>query len=211
VEYETEEQQVEALKEWWNENGRAVIAGVVLGVVIIGAWTLWQGSREKAAVAASDAYSEAMAAVASGDGARVNELADRLAEDHDGTLYASLASLAAARVAVEANDLDAAASRLAWAEEHAPQDDVKLIARVRLARVEGSTGDAASGLERLPTSYPAEFTGLVEEARGDLLAASGDADGARAAYEKARDSGNVADPNALGMKLDDLAVAASAS
>ena len=41
MEYETEEQQVEALKDWWAENGRAVIAGVVLGVVVIGGLGLW--------------------------------------------------------------------------------------------------------------------------------------------------------------------------
>ena len=211
MEYETEEQQVEALKAWWSENGRAVIAGIVLGVVVIGGWSFWKSRQAQAAVAASDLYSRAMAAVDGGDGAQVAELADTLADDHDDTLYASFASLAAARVAIEAGDLAAAAARLAWTAEHAPQDDVRLIARVRLARVEGAEGKGEEALQSLPSSYPEEFTGLVEEARGDLLLASGDADGARAAYEKARDAGNVADPEALGMKLDDLAVAENAS
>ena len=53
MEYETEEQQVEALKEWWAENGRAIIAGVVLGGVVIGGWGWWQSHRENQAVAAS--------------------------------------------------------------------------------------------------------------------------------------------------------------
>jgi len=211
VEYETEEQQVEALKAWWAENGRAVIAGVVLGVVVIGGWSFWQKRQATRAVAASDAYSLTMEAVAAGDGARVTELADALADDHDGTLYAAYASLAAARVAVDEGDLEAAAKRLAWAVEHAPQDDVKLVAQLRLARVENANGQLDDALGRLPDTYPEEFTGLIEEARGDLLVASGDTDGARAAYERARDSGNVADPNALGMKLDDLAVAGSSS
>ena len=211
MEYETEEQQVEALKNWWNENGRSVIAGVVLGVVVIGGWTFWQSRQETRAVAASDAYSEAMAAVRSGDGARVTELADTLVDDHGGTLYAAYASLAAARVAVEANDLESAAARLAWTADNASQDDVKLIAGVRLARVEAALGELDAALGRLPDDYPAEFAGLVEEARGDLLVANGDVAGARAAYEAARASGSVADPQALGMKLDDLAVAGSAS
>ena len=63
MEYETEEQQVEALKEWWSENGRAVIAGVVLGVGVIGGWSLWQKRAESQAIAASDGYSLAMEAV----------------------------------------------------------------------------------------------------------------------------------------------------
>ncbi len=54
MEYETEEQQVEALKEWWAENGKAVIAGIVLGAGVIGGWTFWKGHQEKQAVIASD-------------------------------------------------------------------------------------------------------------------------------------------------------------
>lgn len=211
MEYETEEQQVEALKAWWAENGRAVIAGVVLGVAVIGGWSFWTDRQERRAIAASDVWSETMAAVAAGDGARVASLADRLADDHEGTLYAAYANLAAARVAVEGGALDTAAERLAWVAEHAPQPDVALIASVRLARVDGARGDAGAGLKRLPESYPDSFAGLVEEARGDLLVQEGNADGARAAYEKAQASGDVADPNALTMKLNELAVAENAS
>ena len=211
MEYETEEQQVEALKAWWADNGRAVVAGVVLGVAIIGGWSFWQSRQEGQALAASEGYSRAMAALAAGDADTATSLADTLADDHEGTLYAAYANLAAARAAVEGDALDAAAERLDWVVEHAPEEDVRLIARVRLARVLGASGDAEAGLERLPDDYPETFGGLVEEARGDLLLRGGDAGGARAAYEKAQASGNVADPNALSMKLDDLAVPESAS
>lgn len=211
MEYETEEQQVEALKAWWDDNGRAVIAGVVLGAAIIAGWTFWQSRQEGRAVEASEQFSRTMSAVAADDAAAVTAQADALADEHDGTLYAAYASLAAARAAVEGGDLDAAAERLAWAAENAPQEDVRLIARVRLARVEGARGDAAAALERLPDEYPESFTGLIEEARGDLLVLGDETDAARAAYEKAQASGNVADPEALDMKLDDLAVAENAS
>ena len=211
MEYETEEQQVEALKTWWAENGRAVIAGVVLGVAIIGGWSFWQSRQEGQAVAASERYSRTMSAIANGDAAAVAEHADTLADEHGGTLYAAYASLAAARVAIENDDLDAAAERLGWAAENAPQEEVRLIARVRLARVSAAGGDAAAALERLPEDYPEAFTGLVEEARGDLLVLAGQPEAARGAYEKAQSSGDVADPNALSMKLDELAVAENAS
>ena len=143
MDYETEEQQVEALKAWWAENGKAVVAGVVLGVGAIGAWSLWQGYQERSAVAASDAWSRVEAAADAGDAATVESLAAELRDDHDGTLYAAYGNLAAARVAIEADDLDTAAERLAWVADEAVQDDVALIARVRLARVEGARGRAA--------------------------------------------------------------------
>ena len=211
MDYETEEQQVEALKRWWDENGKAVLAGIAIGIGAIGGWSLWQQHQERRAVAASDGWSRAEAAADAGDAATVESIAAELRDDHASTLYAAYANLAAARVAVEAEDLDTAAERLAWVAEEAVQDDVRLIARVRLARVEGARGEPAAGLERLPADYPEPFTGLVEEARGDLLVAAGDAEGARAAYAAARDSGQAPNPEALSMKLDDLADAAGAS
>jgi len=94
VEYETEEQQVEALKSWWAENGRAVIAGVVIGVVIIGGWSFWKNRVESKTVAASDAYSRAIEAVTQGDSNSALELADEVQDDFPGHLYASYTGFA---------------------------------------------------------------------------------------------------------------------
>lgn len=211
MDYETEEQQVEALKNWWTENGKSVIAGVLIGGGAIGGWQLWQSHVESQAIAASDGFSQTLEAVSSSDASTALSLADTLADDYDNTLYASYAQLAAARAAVESDDLEAAAERLAWVTEQADQPDVKLIATIRLARVEGALGRVAQGLDRLPSSYPEAFTGLVEEARGDLLVLSGDGAAARTAYEQARDSGQVPDAQTLNMKIDDLPAPASAS
>ncbi|MEE9319888.1 MAG: tetratricopeptide repeat protein [Granulosicoccus sp.] len=211
MDYETEEQQVEALKTWWKENGRAVVTGVVLGGVAIGGWGMWKQRVETQAVAASDTFSQSMQAVAGEDAASVIEFADKIREDQPGTLYAAYTNLAAARVAVEQDDLAAAAERLNWVSDKAPQEDVRLIAQVRLARVLGATDKVTEGLSTLPDSYPDAFVGLVEEARGDLHVLAGDNAAARAAYEKAQTSENVADANALTMKLNELATADSSS
>ena len=206
MEYETEEQQVEALKEWWAENGKAVIAGIVLGASVIGGWTFWKGYQEKQAVIASDTFSQTMEAVSSSDAARALALADELRSDQPDTLYSAYASLAAAQVSIQNGDLDDAAKRLGWVAANAPQDDVRLIAKVRQARVVGASGDAAAGLAILPSEYPDPFVGLVEEARGDLLVLSGDENSAREAYAKAQASTFVANREALDMKVNDLAL-----
>ena len=36
--YKTEEEQVEAIKKWWQENGKSIIAGVVIGITAIFGW-----------------------------------------------------------------------------------------------------------------------------------------------------------------------------
>lgn len=206
MEYESEEQQVEALKEWWAENGRAVIAGVVLGGSAIAGWTFWQGYQEKQTVAASDAFSQAIESLDSEQPEQALELASTLQDDNPKHLYTSYTNFAAARVAVENNDLDEAQRLLEWVADNAPLDDVSLIARVRLARVLGGKGDAAAGLDALPGSFPESFTGLVEEVRGDLLFMTGDIEGARSAYQSASESQHVANREGLNMKLEDLAL-----
>lgn len=206
MEYETEEQQVEALKEWWAENGRAVITGVVLGGAVIGGWKFWENRQESQAVAASDSFSRTLEAIQSNDTDEAIKLANELTDDQPDTLYSAYSNMAAARAAVEKGDLSDAASRLEWVVKNAPQDDVVMIAKVRLARVQGAAGDASAGLASLPKKFPDAFIGLVEEARGDLLIQSGDEDGARAAYEAAQASQYVANRDALTMKLNELAL-----
>lgn len=210
MDYETEEQQVEALKAWWAENGKAVIAGVLLGAGAIGGWRFWEYRQETLAVAASDSFSQAMEAVEAGDTGKVLSLADALQDDQPGSLYSAYTNLAAARASVENEDLADAAARLAWVAENAPQADVQMIARVRLARLQGALGEATKGLSTLPDDVPEAFVGLVEEARGDLLLLTGDRDNARAAYELAQASQYVANRQGLAMKLNELALPSSA-
>ncbi|MFK8079382.1 MAG: YfgM family protein [Granulosicoccus sp.] len=205
MEYETEEQQVEALKAWWAENGKAVIAGVLLGAGVIGGWTFWQDRSDKKIVAASDTFSRTLEAVDQADSDTALNLADEVQDDSPGHLYASYASFAAARAAVEDNNLEEAASRLQWVVDNAEQDDVKLIAQVRLARVKGANGDPSAGLSTLPARFPDSFAGLVEEARGDLHVLAGDEAAARTAYKAASASEYVANREGLTMKLNELA------
>ncbi len=211
MDYETEEQQVEALKAWWRENGKAVIAGVALGAVAIGGWSGWARYQESQAVAASNTFSRSIVALQAGDAETSQEVATEIAEDQPNSLYASYANLAAARAAVETGDLETAAQRLIWVSENSPQDDVSLIAAVRLARVKAALQEVDAGLALLPTTYPDAFTGLVEEVRGDLLVAAGKFAAARTAYQTAQSSNNIANPAGLTMKINELAEATGAS
>lgn len=201
MQYETEEQQVEALKAWWNENGRAVIVGVILGIALVLAWMWWKGSQEKKAVAASDNFSQSLEALQSGDHAKVAELSAAKSD----SIYGAYTGLTAARSAVEQGDLDEAATQLQWVVDNATLDDIAIIARVRLARVKSAQGDAEAGLKVLPNDYPDVYAHLIEEARGDLHVTAGDNAAAKTAYQAAIDTNRAADRDALQMKFNELA------
>ena len=69
MEYETEEQQVEALKAWWAENGKSVMLGVGIGVAAIGGWQFWGKHKESQAREASDGYEQTIQSLADGGNA----------------------------------------------------------------------------------------------------------------------------------------------
>jgi len=203
--YETEEQQVEALKAWWDENGKAVLLGVGLGILVIAAYNFWQARKEQAAIDASELYSQSVEALREGDTAKAQELATELSSEHGDALYASYARLAAARAAIEGGDVAAAGEHLQWTVDNTGHPDVKLIAQVRLARVKAELGDVEAGLALLPSSVNEAFEGIVQEARGDLQVIAGDTAAAHKAYGAALEAGGIADEATLKIKLNDLA------
>ena len=210
MEYETEEQQVEALKAWWAENGKSVMLGVGIGVAAIGGWQFWGKHKESQAREASDGYEQTIQSLA--DGGNAADVAAKVKKDHKNSLYATYAALAAARSYVEQNDLAGAEKELAWAVSNSPIKEMALTARIRLARVQGALGKHDEAFKSLPKKTPESFTALVEEVRGDLYVATGDAAKARQAYQAALDSDQVgADRNAITMKLNELATADAAS
>lgn len=204
MEYETEEQQVEALKNWWAENGKSVILGVAIGAAAIVGWQWWNSHQLSKARQASDGFAETVAALDSGADAKA--ISDEVRDEFSGTLYATYSSLIAARASVEDGNMEAAVESLEWAADNSPVEEVALIAKVRLARVQGALGNTDAALSTLPSKVPAAFTAIVEEVRGDLYLAKGDIESARTAYQVALESGERAGNSAaLTMKLDDLA------
>lgn len=204
ADHATEEEQLEAIRRWWRENARAVVAGLIVGVGAIVGWQGWSWYHDSQAVAASAVYDEVMAGLEGGDRVAVAEGATTLREDYGGTTYAGLGALAAARAAVDAGDLDAAAEWLRWTVEEASGADLPYVARARLARVtaaRGNPGEAQALLEA--EELPQAYSGLFAEIRGDIRAQQGDRTAAAEAYRQALDAaGPVSDPELVRRKLN---------
>ena len=202
--YETEEQQVEAIKDWWKENSKSVFLGVVLGVGGILSWRGWVSYEQNLAVEASDLYAQVADAAVAEDAATVKTLSATLRDDHSDSAFASMASLMEARVEVQAGEFGAAGDHLQWVIDNAALEEMKVVAQLRKARVLLAEGKADDALKALPATVTPEFAGRVAEIRGDIMLAKGDIDAARNAYSEAQaqSQGN----SLLGMKLDDLAV-----
>jgi len=183
--YHTDEEQVEALKRWWSENGRSVVAGVIIGVGALVGWRGWTAYQNGQANAASVHYAQLRAATLSDDAQGIETATRVLQESYPSTPYAALAALSLAKVKADAGDLEASAAQLRWAAEHSSQEVVQAVANLRLARVRVAQGDNDAALTLVKGDFPAPYTSLVEEIRGDAYVAKGNLDAAREAYDRA--------------------------
>ncbi|GAB4290293.1 MAG: tetratricopeptide repeat protein [Thiohalomonadaceae bacterium] len=205
--YRTEEEQVEALKDWWKENGRSVIVGAILALAAVFGWRYWQDTTRSRAEAASTLYQQMLMQLDAGEGREVVETARRIIAEHAASPYAALASLTLAQQAVDQGDLDGAAAHLRWVMDNAKVGEVRILAQMRLARVLIAQGRAEEALQQLATVAGGSYTVLVEEAKGDAHLALGRRAEALKAYQTALAAAAdvPAKQQILRMKVDDLA------
>ncbi len=213
AEMRTEEEQLEAIKRWWKENGTSLIAGAAIAAAGVFGWNAWQDYQTGQAEAASATYQQLLTLSSQDsldDGARqrVDTLTSRLVEDHGDSLYADLARLLDARVAVGAGDTaDAAASLEALiADDDRPY--LQGVARLRLARLQLAGDDAEAALATLDGGIPEPLAAQRADIRGDAHLALGDREAAREAWQQALSLSEADDQPLYGvqLKLDDLGV-----
>ncbi|MGF1545838.1 MAG: YfgM family protein [Thiotrichales bacterium] len=183
--YNTDEEQAEVIRKWWAENGRYLIAGVVLGLALLVGWNQWKAYQERTGQAASWRYHQMERAVAEGAFDRVDALATSLRAEYGSTPYATLAALLHAKALVTQNRLDDAAEQLRWANNNGKSNEFRELARLRLAQVLTAGGKAEEALTLLQGDWPVGYTALLEEFRGDALRKLGRIDDARTAYDRA--------------------------
>ena len=205
--YTTEEQQVEAIKKWWSDNKLSVIGGVVIGIAALWGGRTWIAGQDAHTEAASDVYQIMMSKMSSGSLDEAVADGSALLGQYSDTPYATLASLALAKIKMEQGDVAAANSHLNWALNNTEQDSVKKLAHLRLAELSLAEGDTSAALAQLnsPTAL-GSFEAAYEQLKGDIYVAEEKTEMARTAYIRAL---AVMEPTAPGrrllqMKLDDL-------
>ena len=90
--YRTDEEQVEHLKKWWEENGKSIIGGIALGLIAIFGWRGWQDHLVVQGENASDLYEQMAADIRDGKGTDVKAIAEQLKQDYKSTPYSTFSS-----------------------------------------------------------------------------------------------------------------------
>ncbi|TBU94435.1 tetratricopeptide repeat protein [Phytopseudomonas dryadis] len=206
----TDDDELAVFKDWWQRNGKPLLAGGALALIVVLGWQGWQKHQANQAQGASMLYQQLLesALTPSGqpDAAKVAALAGQLKSDFGGTQYAQYGSLFVAKVAVESGKLEDAASELRSVLDKPANETLGELARQRLARVLSAQDKADEALKLLEGDADQAYLASREELKGDLLVKLGRTDDAHAAYLKAK--GALAEEAAVGglqMKIDDLA------
>ncbi|AXY01796.1 MULTISPECIES: YfgM family protein [Vibrio] len=200
--YDTEEQQVEAIKDWWKENGKAVIIGAVVGLGGLFGWRYYQDSVVQASEAASQSYTTVMNALQV-KGADAQADIQAFIDSNEVKEYSVLAALQLAKVQVDAKDLAAALEQLKWAQSNTKDAALSPLISYRIARIEAEMGNLDAANSELSKVTDSAWTGRIAELRGDIALRQGNKEAAYTAYTEAQQAAD-ASPT-LQMKLDDLA------
>lgn len=199
--FATEEQQVEAIKRFWKDNGTAIIVGAVLGLGGLWGWRYYSDTQIEAKEQASVQYQSAIEQLEN-DGANSVE---QFISKHPDTGYSNIAGLVLAGKMVNDNNLDGAASQLKQVMDTTSDKHLKSLAGVRLARVQIQQQQADQALSTLNAINDESFKALVAEIKGDAFVQQAKMDDARTAYTEALEADGQ--NQLVQMKLDNLSVA----
>ncbi|MBS3934945.1 MAG: tetratricopeptide repeat protein [Sulfuritalea sp.] len=184
--YDLEEQEkIEELKTWWKMHGTLVTAAVAALAVAVVGWQAWQWWQRSQTGQASQLYSHLQQALEQQDTKRVRLLAGELIDRFPATGHAAMAALLSGRVLLESGDPKSAAAQFGWAARHAKDAGTRDLARLRQALVLVDEKSYDEALKLLAVPPAPTFAARYQELRGDILAAQGKGDEARAAYDEA--------------------------
>ena len=208
--YDLEEQeQIAAVKSWWSEYGTLVAAAVAACSLTIAGYQGWRYYKQDQTRGAVTLYEQLDQAERTGDHKKVRDIAGQITGKYGATIYGTFAALSGARASVESGDLAGAKSQLQWVIDNAKENEMRDIARLRLAGVLLDEKNHAEALKLVDTKPVESLAGLYADLKGDILLAQGKKADARSAYQFALDKSEAGSSYRaiIQLKLDSLSEA----
>jgi len=201
-----EQEQIDALKAWWKENGNQLLGALMIIVVAVGGWRGWQYYQNQQSSEAATLYAGFNRQLESGKVKQINDAAAAVMERYASSGYAPRAALLAAQVNEQSDELARARTQLHWVVDHAEEAGLKDVARLRLAAVLLDEKKYDDALQLLEAKHASSFDGMYADLKGDVLSAQGKNEEARSAYRLAyeKTNANSAYRGLIEMKMDAL-------
>ena len=196
---DSEEEQVDKIKKWWDANGKQIIAGAVLGLAGVFGWNYYVDYQDSQALNARSLYLSYAS-----DSANVGAY-DKLIKDHSSSSYADQGTLLMAKYLFDAGNYSLALDAL---EPLTTRENsvIASIAILRSASLHLELGLHEEALSVLNIENIEGFSGLFYNLAGDVFLDLGNIEEAKKNYTLAID--NITENSSLTqliqIKLDDL-------
>lgn len=180
-----EQEQLDAVKQFWKRNGNLVTWLMIAALVAYSGWTGWNWWQREQATQAGAMFDELDKAAQAADVDKVARVFGDLKARYPKTAFAQQGGLLAAKVQAEKGKTDAAQAALDWVSANATETEYQTIARLRLAGLLLDNKKYDEALKQLDAATASGFEPLAADRRGDVLMAQGKPDDAKASYTKA--------------------------
>lgn len=200
--FETDEQQAEALKEWWRANGKQVLFGAIIGLIGVFGWQYWNRHLDQVSATAAEALDQMQQQLGRNEVDQALIQGQKILDVYAGTIYADLAALKLASLQVDQKNYAEAEGHLKGLIDKTGDQAIRDLARLRLSRLylsQNKLAEAESSLKPLAKAWEPAALAI----KGDIAAAKQDWSAAKAAWEAAIMTPG-ADRQLLELKLENL-------
>ena len=180
-----EQEQLDSLKAFWKQYGNLVTWVLILALGSFAAWNGWQYWQRDLGFKSGAMFDELERAAQAGDVDKTARIFADLKGRYPSTAFAEQAAFTTAKLQFDKGQADAAKATLAWLAEQGGQEELRTVARLRLAALQYAGKQYDDALKTLDAATAKGFEPLVADRRGDVLLAQGKADAAKVAYQVA--------------------------
>ncbi|WP_311418480.1 YfgM family protein [Haemophilus parahaemolyticus] len=199
----TEEQQFEEAKNWFKENSTPILLAIFVFATASFGWNFWKSHQAESAIQASISYQATMEAYEQ-DPVKNQPLVAKFLEEAKGTNYAIFMQLEEAKNAVAKGDFAVAKSQLQAALNEVKDPSLQSIIRFRLAAVDFQLKEFDSALANLEQIKDQAWDARKQLFVADLLAAKGDKEAAKSAYEQIKAKTSGQERELIELKINNL-------
>jgi len=180
-----EQEQLDSLKAFWNKQGNLITWTLILVLGGFAAWNGWNYWQREQGLKAGAMFEDLDRAAAAGDAEKTALVFADMQKRYPKVPITQQGGLTAAKLQVDKGQADAAKASLTWVAQNGAEEEMRSIARLRLAAVLADAQQFDEALKVLDAANSPEFVALVADRRGDVLMAQGKTNDARSAWQAA--------------------------
>ncbi|KPU83460.1 hypothetical protein JI57_01210 [Psychromonas sp. PRT-SC03] len=204
--YETEEQQVDAIKGWWKQYGNTFIISALIILAALWGWRFYHSSSAQSEEQVSQQYSDMMIKFeAQGKDKNLTDI-EAFINTHSDNNYALLATLSLVKEAVLQKDFNLAKKELQKLQVSDHAKMLNSVINLRLARVEAQLKEYDSALQTLALITEKSFMSQTEQVKGSVYLLQGDLENARLSFKRGIEASQGRIDPLLQLQFNDLAI-----